>query len=401
MIYFYFGFFPFVFHPQKESESEWELLEKTIRSRTNDTETPPNTRQKLWIMDILWLQNSVSRQFLANAIATLSEQLITINNVVNGLVSDDSGTVATKTDTPINRSNETIFTKKLINSIRGNVACAHRRHDFIGDTDNYQYQSRSVAQSQSQSQLQQQQQHQHHHLYEQQQQPQHHHQHHQQSLQRHPSLSISTRTMNDIKAIGVIVNLDIEKCGTISTYDCDSNYNSTATATYTIHSHCDGVNKCSAQHDVKSDHCNYTNKRIENHKRSTRTTSTSTTSASNLSIDSILNSNSNEHKNDGNASYSNRLNIDSPINIAPISATNKAEIQTQFDKHTQISRNQWWKKLVIVICYLFLLSSSLRICSANKHEGNFFVVFTSFCSLAFSIWMHFLSFQNAKTSNMY
>lgn len=314
-------------------------------------------------MDNHWLQNSVSRQFLANTIATLSEQLITINNVVNDLLSDESATVTNQVDSPIQRCNETLFTKQLINSIRGNVVCAHR-HDFIGDNNihNYQYQSKSIGgQSSEQSQMRQQQ-----YCYEQQQQKHQQQPPQQQMLHRH-SLS-STRTMNDIKAIGEIVNLDIEKCGTISTHDCDSNYNSTATATYnTIHRQCDGINKCTARHDVKNDNCNYTNKR-KNHKHSKRTTPTSP-----ISIDTFdSNSNSSIKSND-------RLNIDSMIDTAPISMT-QAPVHTQFDKHTQISRNEWWKKLVIVICYLFLLSSSLQICGANKHEGRwqflFFVLFS-------------------------
>lgn len=297
-------------------------------------------------MDIFWLENSVSRQFLMNAVATLSEQLITINNVVNGFVSSgDAATAAAATitdsaklNTPTNRSNETLFTKKLINSIRGNVACAHR-HGFGSNAENYLYQP-NCAQTESQ--------------FESEMQP---HQLHQQLLQRHPSpMGTTATTIKNIKAIGNIVNLDIEQSGTISTYDCDSNYTTTtATKTVTVHSNYGPVKHFRAQHNVKNDKCNYNTNNNNNDKRS----STRATSAQTSKPDS----------NGGDSSHLNRINIDSPMNIAAISTKNV--FHAQFDKHAQSNRNQWWKNLVIVICYLFLLSSSLRICSANKHEGNF------------------------------
>lgn len=411
-------------------------------------------------MDILWLQqNSVSRQLLANAISTLSEQLTAINNVVNGFVcttddsngggdddDDDDGRGSTTnvvintksdptTDTQINRSNETIFTKTLINSIRGNVACAHR-YRFNGGSsgggdddngsgaDNYQYQSRRHdVQSSSSSSLPRQQhrqpQSQKYQYHEQKpqppQSPQQRHQQ-QQAFPQHLSLSSShlawtTRTTRttineDIKAIGVSVNLDMKKCGTISTYDCDSNYNNTTattaattTKTYTFHSNYGpGIkNKFRAQHDVKNDSCNYTDNNYnnnnksngndnsrnnQNNNRSTRSTPStampfgmdSGNSIPSSSSGSGNGSSSSMHIN--NANFFERLNIDSSsFNQMPLFAHAKASIHAQppYDKHGSpiSSRNQWWKKLVIVICYLFLLSSSLRFCSANKHEGNF------------------------------
>lgn len=300
-----------------------------------------------------------------NAVETLSEQLITINNVVKGLVSGGDAT-ATITDsekitTSTNRSNETLFTKKLINSIRENVACAHR-HGFASDTDNYLYQQkRAQTQTQTQSQF-------HSEFQSQQHCPQQQQQ--QQLLQRHPSPMSTARTIKNIKAIGNIVNLDIEQSGTISTYDCDSNYTTTtnttttttATKTITFHSNYVPVNNFWAQHNVKNDKCNY------NYNKNNEMSSTKATSAQTSKPHSISNS-----------SHLNRINIDSSTNIAAIST--KTVFHTQFDKHAQTNRSQWWKNLVIVICYLFLLSSSLRICSANKHEGNFngLCAFFSFC----------------------
>ncbi|XP_055321818.1 uncharacterized protein LOC129577954 isoform X3 [Sitodiplosis mosellana] len=283
-------------------------------------------------MDILWLQNTVSRQFLVNTVTTLSEQLITINNVVTGLVSGGINATVTKddaTNTPTKRSNETLFTQKLINSIRGNVACTHR-HGFSGDTDNYLYQQKS-AQSQSSVVGT---------LFH---PPQHQH--------WHPLPKCTARTIKNIKAIGNIVNLDIEKSGTISTYDCDSNYTTTnaTRTTITCHSNYGTVNNnVRAEHNVKNDKCNYNNNNNnDNNKSNEQNRSTSTTSVP-------------------TSSRLNRINIDSPIDIAPIST--KPAFYVQFEKRAQRSQNQWWKNLVIVICYLFLLSSSLRICSANKHD---------------------------------
>lgn len=311
-------------------------------------------------MDILWLQNSVSRQFLVNAVATISEQLITINNVVNDLVSGNDATITNSdsaTNTPINRSNETLFTKKLINSIRGSVACTHR-HGFSGDTDNYLYQQTNSAESKS-------------HL-----EPQSSAHYQQQSLlQRHQSSNSTTaRTIKNIKAIGNIVNLDIEKSGTISTYDCDSNYTTNATETITFHSNYGSVNNFWSEHNVKNDKCNYNN--YNDNKKNKHNRNTSTTSASTLSSGSGTNHND---------CHLNRLNIDSAMKIAPISANTRFNVH--FDQHAQISRNQWWKNLVIVICYLFLLSSSLRICSANKHEGNFSLFIL--CQIFFYFFFNF------------
>lgn len=291
-------------------------------------------------MDTLWLQNSVSRQFLMNAVATISEQLITINNVVNGLVSDSDTTIAdnSPTNTLTNRSNENLYTKKLNNSIRRNVACSHR-HDFSGSPDNYLYQQKSVeCEPQFEPQ------------------PTHHRQ--QQVLHRLQSPNCSANAIKNIKAIGNIVNLDIEKSGTISTYDCDSNYSTTnATTTITCHSNYVSVNNSWDEHNVKNDKCNNNNdNKKSEHKHSTRTPSAPASLRTG--------SNRNEY-------HLYRINIDSeiPANITPTSAKNV--FYAQFDKHAQINRSKWWKNLVIVICYLFLLSSSLRICSANKHEGNF------------------------------
>lgn len=412
-------------------------------------------------MDILWLQNSVSRHFLANAIATLSEQLITINNVVNGFEctddnasggdddddegSDDDHTaiaIHTKcdptTNTPINRSNETKMLTNcvLINSIRGNVACAHR-YRFNGEgidgsdcgcgngTNNHQSTSPSTLRKQyTQSQ---------HQYHEQKQQQQQQPQSPQQQHQPFPQLSLSSShlawtTKEDINAIGVSVNLDMKKSGTISTYDCDSNYNNTtATATtnttYTFHSNYGPsiINKFWAQHDVKNDNCNYINNNYNNNNdngndnsRNNQTsnyskTSTPTSTATAIDGNSMpsndgsgSSSSSNDKsssncgsRNNNSNNFFDRLNIDSSSfnqTMPSFETQTKASIhaQPQYDKHASqnSSRNQWWKQLVIVICYLFLLSSSLRICSANKHEGNFwslifFSRFVSFCVLCF------------------
>ncbi|XP_031633309.1 uncharacterized protein LOC116347051 isoform X3 [Contarinia nasturtii] len=309
-------------------------------------------------MDILWLQNSVSRQYLVNAVTTLSEQLITINNVVNDLV---SGGMPDTTNSPTNhRCNETLYSKKLINSIRGNVACTHK-HGFSADTDNYLYQTTECA---HESSLQ----------FES--QPQQKIMHHWQQQHRSPkrvtnrtitktttttaASTTKTVTIKNIKAIGNIVNLDIEKCGTISTYDCDSNYTTNATTptktTTTLHSN------YGTEHNVKNNNCNYNN----TNKRSTYNGSSRTTSDP-TSWSSSSSSSSNTNSCRKPRCHSNRISIDSPmVNIAPISA--KTVFHAQFDKHAQTNRSQWWKNLVIVICYLFLLSSSLRLCSANKHE---------------------------------
>lgn len=291
-------------------------------------------------MDIIWLTNSVSRQFLVNAVATISEQQFTINNnVVNDLVSKN-GT----TNSPTNRSNENLYTKKLINSIRGNVACAHR-NGFCGDTDNYLYQPNSDP---TQLQL----------------KPQPQQQIQQQSmLQRYQLPNIVARTIN-FNAMGNTVNLDIENSGTVSTYDCDSN---NATKTITSHSDYGSTNNFLTEHNVKNDNCNYNENNTNTNKRSIYNGSTNTISAPITSNTDLC------HKH----SHSNRISCDSPMNIAQISA--KTVFPAQFDNYAKTNRNhnQWWKNLVIVICYLFLLSSSLRICSANKHEGNcwFFVPF--------------------------
>lgn len=316
-------------------------------------------------MDILWLPNTVSMQSLVNAVTTLSEQLITISNVVTDLIlNGDDATVTIEpddaTNTPTNRCNETLFTQNLINSIRGNVAYTRRhRHDFSGDTGNYPYRHKCaqspivVVLSESLPSL-----------------PLSTQQHHQQG---HSSPKSTTRTMKNTKAIGNIVNLDIEKCGTISTYDCDSNYTTTnATAatkrtrtTITCHSNYGSVNNVRTEHSVKNDKCNYYNnkEKHDNNNKWNKQNHSSTTTTSPTST----------------SSRSNRINIDSPVmNIASISA--KPVHHTRFEKRTQCSQNQWWKNLVIVICYLFLLSSSLRICSANKHDGNFHL---DFCHVLF------------------
>lgn len=300
-------------------------------------------------MDILWLQNTVSRQFIVNAVTTLSEQLITISNVLTDLVLyGDNATVTIEQDnnTPTNRCNETLFTQNLINSIRGNVAYTHR-HGSSGDTDNYLYQQKcaqSPVVSQSLPSL----------LLS----PQQPHQ------QWYSSPKSTIRMMKNTKPIGNIVNLHIEKCGTISTYDCDSNYTTTYSTTatkrtrttITCHSNNGSVNNVRTEHSVKNDKSNYNNNNkkndnnnVWNKRNHISTTTTSPTSTS---------------------SRSNRMNRYSPMmDIASISA--KPVYHTKFEKRTQCSQSQWWKNLVIVICYLFLLSSSLRICSANKHEGNF------------------------------
>lgn len=45
--------------------------------------------------------------------------------------------------------------------------------------------------------------------------------------------------------------------------------------------------------------------------------------------------------------------------------------RTSFANHVKLKqKNRCWKALNIIICYLFLLSSSFRICVANKNEGK-------------------------------
>lgn len=285
-------------------------------------------------MDILWLPNTVSRQFFVNAVATITDQLITINNLVNGVVLGGGDTATTTesdpTNAPTNRSNETLFTKHLINSIRENIGCTHR-YGFNGDTDTHLYQPTNQEPP-----------------------PQYRHQH-RSSVQRLQSPKSTTRTIEDIKAI---VKLDIEKSGTISMYDCDSNYTAAATtASNILHSNLAAVNDISAPDNVKSDNCNYNKRHRRTGSQRTRTASSAPVLSTDDSTDSTC-----------NTSHLNRVNIDSPINISPISGN--TVFHAQFDKHAQLNRGHWWKNLVLVICYLFLLSSSLRICSANKHEGN-------------------------------
>lgn len=324
-------------------------------------------------MDILWLQNSVSRQYFVNAVTTLSEQLITINNVVNDLVSDGISAIVTENDptnTPTNhRSNETLYSKKLINSIRENVACTHK-HGFSGDTDNYLYQPTECAHESSLQIL---------HRWQQ-------HRLSPKCMTKRPvtiatvssttATTTATASIKNIKAIGNIVNLDIEKSGTISTYDCDSNYTTNATTptkNTTLHSNYGSDSNFGIKHNVKNDKCNYnnTNKRSKS-KGSSRTTSTTAPTSSSTSWSSSTTSlSSNTDSCRKPRCHSNSISIDSPmVKIAPISA--KTVFHAQFDKYAHTNRSQWWKNLVyVVICYLFLLSSSLRVCSANKHEGNF------------------------------
>lgn len=288
-------------------------------------------------MDIYWTQNSVRRQFLLDQFASLSHHLNAIKNKQN-LNKTSSSITTQQNDKTINHrtssnkqlNNEILHIK---NSIQSSNNCYQNVAQNASDTIGYKYIDNNKISFQSK---------------------------YENNIQ---STKASTKVLNECSNH----NKESNKINKTKNNITDNITNSIKNRNHHHHHHHHNNNNKITDLDIEcgtiSEHdCDLTN---DIHKKCK-----STNASNGISKQSAIETNSyniNGYDDDNDDIYEKNSTFFDYRTIRT------EAFHTSFANRVKLKQNtnKYWTILNIIICYLFLMSSSFRICSANKHDGNF------------------------------